>query len=212
MVQIMNNFMNDDDSINDIETDTESSNGSETDSDFESETDTDDILYEPEEPSLKKYNIVLCELYNDYIHGTDLNTNINKQHLVLFRFKILDIIYINRLAFTRMDYYTTLLNDNYNINHKIYKNYKNIISSENYIKPELAECIYLPSGDCICIIKTYWLKIIQRKWKLICKQRNHIIKCRSNPYVLFTRSLTGKWPDYCIYLPGIKGMLQELGK
>ena len=212
MVQNMNNFINND-SDYDTETDTESSyNDSESDSD--SETDTNDILYEPEEPSVKKYNIVLCELYNDYIHGeiNDLDININKLHLVLFRFKLLDSIYINRLAFSRMNYYTTILNNNYNINHNIYKNYKNIISSDNYIKPELAQCIYLPSGHCICIIKTFWLKIIQRKWKLICKQRKHIINCRSNPYALLSRSLTGKWPDYCIYLPGIKGMLQEIGK
>jgi hypothetical protein len=215
----IHNFINDDDTNTDVDTDTDTD--LDTDSDSDSDSDTNEILYEPEEASLKKYSLVLCELYNDSIHGKitfDLNTttsasiNMNKQHLVLCRFKSFNLICISGFASNRMQYYTDLLNNSTNIKHNIYKNYKAIISNENYIKPELAECIYLPSGHCVCIIKTFWLKLIQRRWKNICKQRTHIINCRSNPYTLFKKEITGKWPDNCRYLPGLKGMLQELCK
>jgi hypothetical protein len=94
--------------------------------------------------------------------------------------------------------------------HKLLRNYHNIISQPNYIKPEIAECITLPTGEHIAIIKTMWIKIIQRKWKKIYAIRKHIIKCRSCPASLSTRQLTGNWPPHCISLPLLKGMLSNL--
>ena len=94
--------------------------------------------------------------------------------------------------------------------HKLLRNYHNIISQPNYIKPEIAECINLPTGEHIAIIKTMWIKIIQRKWKKVFSARKHIIKCRSCPASLSTRQLTGKWPSHCINLPGLNGMLSNL--
>jgi len=96
--------------------------------------------------------------------------------------------------------------------HKLIRNYHNIISQPNYIKPEIAECITLPTGEHIAIIKTMWIKIIQRKWKKVFSARKHIIKCRSCPASLSTRQLTGKWPRHCISLPGLKGILSNLSK
>jgi hypothetical protein len=94
--------------------------------------------------------------------------------------------------------------------HKLIRNYHNIIRSPNYIKPEIAECIILPTGENIVIIKTMWIKFIQRKWKKVYAARQHIIKCRGCPSSLSTRSLTGKWPRHCLILPGLTGMLSKL--
>jgi hypothetical protein len=94
--------------------------------------------------------------------------------------------------------------------HKLLRNFYNIISQPNYIKPEIGECINLPTGEHIVIIKTMWIKIIQRKWKKVFIARNRIIKCRSCPASLSTRQLTGKWPNHCFTLPGLKCMLSNL--
>ena len=91
--------------------------------------------------------------------------------------------------------------------HKLIRNYHNIIRRSNYIKPEIAECITLPTGENIAIIKTMWIKIIQRKWKKVYAARQHIIKCRSCPSSLSTRQLTGLWPQHCRQMPNLKGML-----
>lgn len=142
--------------------------------DYESSDDEFDAsLYEPEEQSLTKYNIILCKLYNINIYYGSLNTHF----LVMFRFKIFD---------------------------------SNIISSFNCLKPEIGECIYLPTGECVAILKTYWLKIIQRKWKNIIKIRNNTNKLRSNLNSIKYREIYGKWPQYCLHYPKLKGMLSDL--
>lgn len=94
--------------------------------------------------------------------------------------------------------------------HKLIRNYHNIIRRPDYIKPEIAECIILPTGENIAIIKTMWIKFIQRKWKGVFAARQRIIHSRCCPSSLSTRQLTGKWPKHCFYLPGLKGMLSNL--
>jgi hypothetical protein len=95
-------------------------------------------------------------------------------------------------------------------NHDIIRNYHNIISKPNYIKPEIGENIHLLSGDRVCIIKTIWLKLVQRAWKKTYKNRLAIIKKRFLPHSIRTKEITGEWPDNCRYLPNIRGMLSKL--
>jgi hypothetical protein len=94
--------------------------------------------------------------------------------------------------------------------HDIFRNYKQIITMDNYIKPEITECIYLNTGHCVAILKTFWLRLVQRKWKNIIKERNIIIKKRCNLNSLRHREITGKWPQDCLKLPQFKGMLSPL--
>ena len=96
-----------------------------------------------------------------------------------------------------------------NFPHKIIRNYHNIISRPDYIKPEIGECFELFTGEQIVIIKTIWLKIIQRKWKKVFAKRQSIIKYRSSPNSISFRQVTGKWPEYCIHMPGLKCLLSK---
>ena len=93
--------------------------------------------------------------------------------------------------------------------HKTIRNYHNIISRPDYIKPEIGECFELITGEQIVIIKTMWLKIIQRKWKKVFAKRQLVIKYRSSPSSLRFRQLTGKWPEYCIQMPGLNGLISK---
>jgi hypothetical protein len=159
----------------DGETDTESY-GSWDETDDETENDP---IYEPEEESLTKYNIVLCEQYDGNKHGI-VNGEINNHLLTIARFKKLDMDYINFVSqFT-----------------------------PGYL--EIAECLYLPSGHCVSIIKTHWLKLIQRTWKRIYRLRKLIIGMRSCPKVLNHMEIYGRWPNNCINYPTLKGMLANL--
>ena len=38
----------------------------------------------------------------------------------------------------------------------------------------IVEKIVLPTGESICILKTFWLKCIQRKWKKICRHNKNV--------------------------------------
>ena len=46
-----------------------------------------DNMYEPEEISSTKYNIVLAEIYNESAHGVNKFSEINNHYMVLYRFK-----------------------------------------------------------------------------------------------------------------------------
>jgi len=170
---------------NSINTDSESYY--ETDDETYYETDDENIVgsyynsYEEEEPSLTKYNIVICEKYNPQYHGIT-DSEVIYHYLTHIRFK--------------------------KYKHNEIRNTLTAIFRRSTI--EIAECIYLRSQECVSILKTFWLKIIQRKWKNILKERKIIIKKRCHPNSLRHREIYGKWPNDCCNYPVLKGMLSKL--
>jgi hypothetical protein len=112
--------------------------------------------------------------------------------------------YVAKLYNKKYNYFASR---NYHINHTTIRNYKNMISCNDYIKPELIEYHYLETGECIAIIKTFWIKIIQRTWKNILKKKQEIINKRMKFTSIFHREQRGKWAKDCLILPGLKGML-----
>jgi hypothetical protein len=152
----------------------------------------EEIEFDPDEKSKTRFNIVLCERYNVDIHGDPGDSYVKFHYLVKSRFKQLDICYISS--------YIEISNDEY-----IPIVYRNALLN---LKPEIAECIDLETHERVAIIKTFWIKLIQRTWKNIMKQREDIIKKRCHPNSLRYREIYGKWPANCNYFPGLKGMLK----
>jgi hypothetical protein len=176
-----------------------------------------------------KYNLALCELYNENIHGT---SDIDGHYLSIYthsdaeitpeeqdsdddddddddddvqtnsknnRFWILNSIkdlYCERYKQLRMK------------NHKSIRNYKKIVSRKNYIQPEIVEKISIDDCNCV-ILKTFWLKIVQRTWRRIYRQRLDIIKKWMMPSNIFYRERNGRWPQDCSHLPSIVGMMNH---
>jgi hypothetical protein len=159
------------------------------------------------------YKLVIPELYNKYIHGktTHSDQNINGQYMVLQSFKRNNntnvgnlFKYINKMSSFYRKYYEKNFT---NLKHDIIRNYNHIIKRPNYLNVEICKINYLSGDECVCIIKTFWLKIIQRVWKKIYKMRMIIMKKRFKPASLLYRQQTRKWPDDCNYMPSIRGML-----
>ena len=176
-------------------------------SDDDSDSDYDyDITYDAEDVSHTRFNIVLCEIYNEKIHGKpSIGSNVQYHYFTINRYKKLDMKVIDDV--------TEYLNYEYrhihrsNCNHNIFSNYSNIIVRENYIRPQIAECLYLVSGECIAIIKTFWIKIIQRAWKRVYKERQNMFMKRCSISALRYREMNGKWPQSCLIYPSLRGML-----
>jgi hypothetical protein len=185
-----------------------------------------------------KWHLMLCELHFPTIHGKtdDSQYDIETHYLV---YDIYDPITGISLNYTESDEEydyepydnaeTNFLRINYDIislkqkyfnlsicftrylyKHPIIRNYQNIISNPNYIKPEIGEYIILPTQETITILKTFWIRIIQKKWKKVFKQKQKIIRQRCSIQSLKIRQTTGYWPTYCNDLPGLKGILYNL--
>ena len=174
----------------------------------ESDTDESEISEsEISENNNSRFKIVLCELYNELIHGKSNTLTLYNHYLVIYSFKNINNN-INELASFYMQEYNNRINSI--IPHKIFRNYVNIILNSNYIKPEIAECFYLCGNEYIAIIKTIWIRLIQRTWKKIYKEKKKIIQKRFNIESLNYKQIYGCWPDNCKNMPKINGMLSYL--
>jgi hypothetical protein len=167
-----------------------------------------ECLYDPEEQSLTKNNIILCELYNSKIHGSLDNTKEeNIGYLVCCRFKKFEIEILEGIASELLGSYHLSIR---NYNHPVYKNYRNIIARPDYIKPEIAQCIYLESNHCVAILKTFWIKLIQRKWRKICAEKKGVLLERCSLKSIKYREYYGVWPSSCRSSPTLRGMLSDI--
>lgn len=93
----------------------------------------------------------------------------------------------------------------------------------NGISPNLRLSIEILKMECITIVdgtfsytianvivKTFWIKIIQRKWKSIYKKRMLAIRSRATPYAIRHYQIHGAYPHGLNQLPGICGMMADL--
>jgi hypothetical protein len=180
---------------------------SDSNTDYESDSDIDyDDNFICEENLTSAHYIILCELYNPYLHGKPISKEILYHYLVDTKFKRLNMNIINDMS---QDISYRL--NNLSRPHPLFKNYyMNISGISTPIKPEIALCIYLESGYCVAIIKTIWIKLIQRTWKNVIKERKIITQKRCLPHALHYRNIHGKWPKDCFYYPTLRGMLSKL--
>lgn len=187
--------------------------------------------------SNKKNYLMLCTLHHPMIHGKDEDSanNIETHYLVYDRYEPWSQISYSSLEeddesntdysdednpnnVDKLEDTLQFLRDRYSMpglqarlaNHPTIRNYRNIISKPNYIKPEIGQYIILPTQESIAILKTFWLRIIQRKWKNIFVERIRVKTERRHCASLSFRQINGKWPETCNYLPGLDGMLQDL--
>lgn len=63
------------------------------------------------------------------------------------------------------------------------------------------------SGVYNVILKTFWLRIVQRTWKRIFRERQEIWRKRMSLGSLRHRELRGRYPSHINSLPGLLGMM-----
>lgn len=59
------------------------------------------------------------------------------------------------------------------------------------------------------VLKTFWLKIVQRTWRKIFKQRQKIIQMRKSVNTQEYNRLNGKYPSHMKYLPEYSGSIKN---
>ena len=221
----MNNYIynNNTFSVSDDDTETETASVSETESESDSDNEIDENSISLSNMNMDtKFCLLIPELFNKNIHGKthDSDPNIDNHYIVLQTFNFNtntnntnrnNIINLFKYIKEMCKFYKTYYRRNfYNLylGNKSIRNYNNIIKHSSYLDIEIGQIYYLKGGECVCIIKTFWIKIIQRAWKKIYQMRKKIYQQRNNrPDSIMYRQLTGKYLDKYSYIPSIRGML-----
>jgi hypothetical protein len=77
-------------------------------------------------------------------------------------------------------------------------------------QPQIGETMILPGDEMVVILKTVWIRLLQRTWKNICTRRKEIIRKRCETQAMYERERSGTWPSDCQEMPGLRGMLSGL--
>jgi len=166
---------------------------------------SDDSIYHINQ-SNKKFHLVIAELYVPYRHSVLAHlsncimtiTKINYNSNTNFFYKEIEKLskwYRYQNIKTYMEHKENGNFDELNKGNPV-RNWENIIKRPDYYNMQIALCIKLNTGEYVCVIKTYWLKIIQRTWKKVFKERLRVLKN------IYLRNIKGK-----VFMPSLKGML-----
>lgn len=160
-----------------------------------------------------KFKLAVVELYTPYRHGfhTDKNNHhVYGHHIINYSIDVDefynelnnindDLKYTNTMAVESLDRIKYEMSIN-TLEHPTIRNYENIINNPKQYEIQLIEPITVSTGDTefdkysAAIIKTHWIRLIQRKWREFRKEK---IKYISNLQNLQQRELTGNYPACC---------------
>lgn len=149
-----------------------------------------------------KYKLAICNIFNNDVHGYDnySTSNIHSQYLI---YTIIDIeeFYnddykdlINNIKNGYRRWIMFMKNQNNVISHPTIRNYYEIINAETSYKIDIIQDDTLTGGEQVGYIKTFWIKIIQRRWRKIYNERKKILKIRQSVFSIREKQMTGKWP------------------
>jgi hypothetical protein len=159
-----------------------------------------------------KFKLAVVELYSPYRHGfhKGINTCVYGHHIINYSvdnkefYNELDDIendlkYTNEMALEFLENvkYDTRRNV---VNHPTIRNYEKIMKNPKQYELHIIEPIDVSTGDrdvdvySAAIIKTHWLRIIQRRWRNIRKHRINNMKNIAN---IKHREINGNYPNNC---------------
>jgi len=110
--------------------------------------------------------LVLCEIFNSKKYGIDENSDesIDNHYIVIYSYKYKGIktfsVIKKDIKFIKKDEIIM-----YEPFHPYIRNYNHI--NKNILNIQIAEKIILKGGECVAILKTFWIRIIQRTWKKV---------------------------------------------
>uniref|UniRef100_A0A6C0BSH6 Uncharacterized protein n=1 Tax=viral metagenome TaxID=1070528 RepID=A0A6C0BSH6_9ZZZZ len=110
--------------------------------------------------------IAYCDIYNSSIHGYTNKSSINIHGHFIVRYSITNDEFYSG-EYINLPYKTPTPT----IYHPLIRNF-HYISMMRYNTFDIVECIELSGGEMIAIIKTYYIRLLQRKWKKIYKTIN----------------------------------------
>ena len=158
------------------------------------------------DPMCVNYHYALTEIYNDALHGRtpDSAENIDDYILCSYTFEPEEIMSkeYEEVAEQIMQSHHYIVEPHLHAcPHPVIKNYPALINRPQYYELQFVSAQELPTGEYVATIKTGLIVRLQRRWKNRLKERKRIIQQRATPSALYTRQVTGKWPEHLRKLP-----------
>lgn len=156
----------------------------------------------------------ICEIYTPIIHGLNEKTSSNMlgNYIVIekvslqeyYHSQFFDLIDIIQYKWNYLE--TPNIVENL-YNHPIIANFEQMVKDPNFIRLDIIESAELEGGEMVGYKKTFWIKIIQRLYKRVWKERKTIIALRKMPSSLHFKRISGRWPKCCFHMPEYKMQL-----
>ena len=129
-----------------------------------------------------KYKLAICERFQPTIHGADENSSSDlSEHFLI------------NTIFEVSEFYDNSYKDEVR-RIQCYWRRSPLLYNSNHIRLEIIQAdILSPGEEHVAYLKTFWLRIVQRRWKKIFKARQDLIKKRSTFKALQERQRTGQW-------------------
>jgi hypothetical protein len=162
---------------------------------------------------MPNYELAICEIVHPLLHGVDemsidemsvdemsideMSIDVNNHFLIYTTFKVNEF-YNNsyKQEETRIQRHRQRENRLLRLSekHPTLRRY-----NQHYIRLEIIQYIRVIStaghGEYhVGILKTFWLRIVQRRWKKIFKARQELIRKRGSVIALQEKQRTGMWP------------------
>jgi hypothetical protein len=160
---------------------------------------------------MSNFKLALVELYLPLKHGIldKNNTSMYGNYLIVDQIEPSEF-YTNMrgltsdIEVTRKMYREYLEKLKYEMNitqtHPLIRNYEKIVANPKQFQLQLIEPVTVSIGNnewdnySTAVIKTHWIRLIQRRWREITRKR---IQTKQNVKNLQYREIHGKWPTEC---------------
>ena len=135
----------------------------------------------------EKNDLAICELIHPAIHGTDMENS--GHYLVTWFIKCSEFYGDFPTACLLPDADSDVISTQ--MPHPFIRAYWDIGQKNGYCSLQIVEGCELDSGEYVGILKTFWLRIFQRKWRNICRER---AEARKKVKFLRYREINGYFP------------------
>jgi hypothetical protein len=154
---------------------------------------------------LAPHKLAICEVFHPIFHGQDENSSpgIQSQFLVYTLIELEDFYsgeYLYEVS--SLQRYRNATQIMHGTAHPSIRNYPKV--SRKYMRLEIVQADVLAGGEEVAYLKTFWLRLVQRRWRKIYQARKEILKKRRQIQVLQERQRTGKWPAHLRQLPTLR--------
>lgn len=162
---------------------------------------------------MSKYTLGRCETYFETRHGVlqDFEKNIQDHIIFMEEYGLFETIYwsiithslLIRLPDNIIKQYNRINDENWM---QIYSDVRSSIRDPYFDTLNIVHVVVINEWA-TCVIKTYYLRIIQRVWKNICKKRKHILLMRRKLSNITYKETHGTWSEGLNTYPTLRGML-----